>query len=55
MKNKQETDRIKIVSKKFAENMISYEEMNNLLGHEEAKKVAFYTKLAKNSIIEGLK
>ena len=46
---------MKISAKKFAENKLSFEEVVNLLGYGEAKKIAFYVEFAKKSIIEGLK
>jgi predicted transcriptional regulator len=43
------------VSKKFASGKISFEQMVQILGYEEARKVAFFVEIAKKSFEEGLK
>ena len=45
----------KIISSKFAENKLSFDEMVKFLGYEEAKKVAFFVDIAKKSFEKGLK
>jgi len=43
------------ISKKFASEKISFEQMVQILGYEEARKVAFFVEIAKKSFEEGLK
>ncbi|MBD3155155.1 MAG: hypothetical protein GF368_00685 [Candidatus Aenigmarchaeota archaeon] len=43
------------LSKKFASGKISFEQMVQILGYEEARKVAFFVEVAKKSFEEGLK
>ncbi len=43
------------VSKKFASGKISFEQMVQILGYEEARKIAFFVEVAKKSFEEGLK
>lgn|SRR3989338_2213523 len=43
------------IAEKFASGLISFEETVRILGYEEARKVAFFTEMAKRSFEEGLK
>ena len=43
------------LSKKFASGKISFEQMVQILGYEEARKVAYLVEVAKESFEEGLK
>jgi len=43
------------LSKKFSTGKISFEQMVQILGYEEARKVAFFVQVAKKSFEEGLK
>jgi len=45
----------KVVAKKFASNLISFEELIRIVGYEEARKIAFFVETAKKSFEEGLK
>lgn len=45
----------KVIAKKFASNLISFEELIRIIGYEEARKVAFFVETAKKSFEEGLK
>ncbi len=45
----------KIVAKKFAMNKISFEELIEIVGYKEARKIAFYVQTAKRSFVEGLR
>lgn len=44
----------KVVSRKFAEGSISFEQMVEILGYREARKVAYFVEIAKKSFEEGL-
>ncbi len=44
----------KFIAQKFAEDKISFEDMVGLLGYKEAKKIAFYYEMAKDSFELGL-
>jgi len=44
-----------VVAKKFASNLISFEELIRIVGYEEARKIAFFVETAKKSFEEGLK
>ena len=45
----------KIVAKKFAQGLISFEELVRLVGYEDARKIAFFVETAKKSFEEGLR
>ena len=45
----------KVIAKKFAKGEISFDEVVQLLGYEEARKIAFYKELAEKSLARGLK
>jgi predicted transcriptional regulator len=45
----------KVIAKKFASNLISFEELIRIVGYEEARKIAFFVEIAKKSFEEGLK
>lgn len=44
----------RFIAQKFAANKISFEDMAGLLGYKEAKKIAFYYEMAKDSFELGL-
>lgn len=43
-----------IVAKKFAQGLISFEEVVRLVGYEDARKIAFFIETTKKSFEEGL-
>jgi len=45
----------KIIARKFASDEISFEELINVVGYKEARKIAFYVQTAKKSLLEGLR
>ncbi len=45
----------KSIAERFAAGLISFEEIVRILGYEEARKVAFFTEMVKESFEEGLK
>lgn len=45
----------KVIARKFASNLISFEELIRIVGYEEARKIAFFIETAKKSFEEGLK
>ena len=45
----------KIVAKKFAQGIISFEELVRLIGYEDARKIAFFVETAKKSFEEGIR
>lgn len=42
-----------VVSRKFAEGKISFDELVRIIGFEEAKKVAYFVDVAEKSLTEG--
>lgn len=44
----------RFIAQKFAEEKISFDDMVGLLGYKEAKKIAFYYEMAKESFELGL-
>lgn len=44
----------KMVSQKFAEGSVSFEQMVEILGYKEARKIAYFVEIAKKSFEEGL-
>lgn len=45
----------KVIARKFASNLISFEELIRIVGYEEARKIAFFIETTKKSFEEGLK
>lgn len=56
VEKEEEEDKLKdILSEKYVKNEISFEELVKVLGYEEAKKIAFFRDVAKESLVKGLK
>ena len=45
----------KLAAKRYTEDLLSFDELVELLGYEEARKVAFYKEIAEQSFVKGLK
>lgn len=45
----------KQVAKRYTEGKLSFDELVEILGYEEAKKVSYYKNIAETSFVEGLK
>lgn len=45
----------KTIARKFALDKISFEELVEIVGYKEARKIAFYVQTAKKSFVEGLR
>lgn len=45
----------KRVAKRYTEGKLFFDELVDILGYEEAKKVACYKNIAETSFVEGLK
>lgn len=43
-----------LVAKRYAEGKLSFDELVDILGYEEAKKVSCYKNIAETSFIDGL-
>lgn len=44
----------KLTAKRYTEGKLSFDELVNILGYEEAKKVAYYKDIAETSFAQGL-
>ncbi len=45
----------KIAVRKFSQGLLSFDEIVKIVGYEEARKIAFFVKVAKKSFEEGLR
>ncbi|MDP2666053.1 MAG: hypothetical protein Q8P05_00950 [Candidatus Diapherotrites archaeon] len=55
IRRENERDEIReIISQKFGEGKISFDEMVRVLGYEDAKEVAFYIDILEKSLRDGL-
>ncbi|MFO8109722.1 MAG: ribbon-helix-helix protein, CopG family [Thermoplasmata archaeon] len=55
IKKEEERDEIKkMVAKEYAEGRISFDELIRMIGYEEARRVAFFLHVAKESFEKGL-